>query len=1026
MLRWVVAMDEGRSDCPSPDDLEDFAQRHLSASEEKAIAAHLESCEACSHAAHGLASTHPPATEPLRHARMQIEPGTRVGRYVVLALVGRGAMGEVYSAYDPKLDRRLAVKVLRGVGDDSELGDDRLLLEAQAMARLVHPNVVAVHDAGTYAGGVFLAMDLIDGRTLRHWLREARRSARAIEALFLMAGRGLAAAHAAGIVHRDFKPDNVLVDRSGRAFVTDFGLARQTPSARPDPRSIPADELRLTATGAVIGTPLYMAPEQLRGEKIDARADVFAFCVALYEALCGAHPFSTESRSALEEAVTAGRIRPKPAGARVPRRIWRAMVRGLHPDPAQRLPSLEPLLGELGRDRRLHRLSVVGFSAAAALAAVAVAGVATLGNRDDHRVAVCTAAGEAARAALWNPARADALARAFSASGAPLAAETWARVAPALDGYTARWVAARADACSATMVRGEQSEALLDRRLDCLEHARVEVAALLDAFAAADRTTVENAATAADKLPGLAGCSDRRRLLQLRPLPDDPAVLAAIEAIRARLAQARAQHVSGHYGAAVATASVALEQARGPRASVYPPLEAQALLALARAQAAADDREPAAASYHAGLDAAVAAGDDETAAAAAMGLVSLLAIDKKGADALVWADLAHAEVVRSGENPGLEAQLALARGDAHAAALHIELAVADYGRALELVEKLPDVQAELLGRALLSVGRGLEQLTRYPEALTSLQRAEGVYERAFGRAHALTLAPMNEEISVLRHLGRFTEALAQAQSVLAERTRLLGRRHRDVGYTQQMLGDVYYDLGRYSEAADSYREAIAVAEQHSRDGAPVWYPNMLLSFPLAKMGRIDEAFAVLQRSKTIAATKLADNRLVRAYLLDAEAILLEMAGRVDAMGAPLAEALALLRELDPDGWNEADTRSTFARWSCARHRYQEGEDHARRALAILEPRLGRNNVSLWEPLVALGRCQLLQGEAAEALASLERAVALVEGSDIDPNDMAETLAALAAARAQSDPVGARELDRRAAAARARSPFPSRP
>src|SRR5262249_7609551 len=333
--------------------------------------------------------------------------------------------------------------------------------------------------------------------------------------------------------------------------------------------------------------------------------------------------------------------------------------------------------------------------------------------------------------------------------------------------------------------------------------------------------------------------------------------LAGVEAIRVQLAQARAQHDSGHYRDAVATARQALERARGLQASAYPPLVGQAQLVLARAQTAADDREPAKASFHGALHAAGAAAHDETAAAAGMGLVTLLAVERHGEEALPWAELARAEVTRSGDDPRLEAELLLARGDAHAAALHTEQAVADYGRALELADKLPEPDAELLGRALIAVARGLEQVTRYPDALAPLQRAERVYEQAFGRAHPLTLAPMNEEVRVLRHLGRYKQALAEAQAVLAERTRLLGRQHREVGYSLLSLGEVYDELGRYGEAVTSFREAIAIAELRVSDGAPLWYPNMLLCEALAEMGRFDEAFATFRRSWSIATTQLA-------------------------------------------------------------------------------------------------------------------------------------------------------------------------
>jgi eukaryotic-like serine/threonine-protein kinase len=223
-------------------------------------------------------------------------PG-RVGRYQLCEELGAGAMGVVYRARDPRLDRAIAIKLVRH-GGATPAGSARLLREAQAMARLCHPNVVPIFDVGPAGGAVFLAMPLLEGGTLRSWLSDRPRSVDAILDRFVAAGRGLAAAHGAGLVHRDFKPDNVLLDADGEVHVGDFGLARL---AGDEPGSVePADELsvdELTRTGAVVGTPPYMAPEQLRGLPIDARADQFSFCVALWEAIFGERPFPRSAAS---------------------------------------------------------------------------------------------------------------------------------------------------------------------------------------------------------------------------------------------------------------------------------------------------------------------------------------------------------------------------------------------------------------------------------------------------------------------------------------------------------------------------------------------------------------------------------------------------------------------------------------------------------------------------------------------------------------------------------------------------------
>ncbi|MFY0533529.1 serine/threonine-protein kinase [Nannocystis pusilla] len=298
--------------------------------------AHASRCEACRQLLSELASdatpthdpgapTRTPAADPADPAELDLplQPGARLGRYVVMSLLGAGGMGVVYAAHDPELGRPVALKLLRPhpAGPRREL-EDRLRREAQAMARLSHPNVAAVHDVGQIGGRIFIAMELIRGQTLAAWLRAAPRARRDVLARFLLAGRGLAAAHAAGLVHRDFKPENVLVGDDGQVRVVDFGLAR---ASGDEPLSITAQSgpgseqlADLTATGAVLGTPIYMAPEQHEGRPAEARSDQFSFCVALYTALYGQRPFAGDTVESLALAVRDGRLSPRPAAHACP------------------------------------------------------------------------------------------------------------------------------------------------------------------------------------------------------------------------------------------------------------------------------------------------------------------------------------------------------------------------------------------------------------------------------------------------------------------------------------------------------------------------------------------------------------------------------------------------------------------------------------------------------------------------------------------------------------------------------------
>jgi hypothetical protein len=303
--------------------------------------------------------------------------GATVGRYRVKAMLGAGGMGVVYRAADPQLGRDLALKLLRydRAGDEEER---RLAREGQALAKVSHPNVITVHDVGTHDGRVFVAMELVEGGNLRTWLAAQARPLPDVLAVLAAAGRGLAAAHAAGLVHRDFKPDNVLVGTDGRVRVTDFGLAR--PERAQGPITSGEISLRglgpegsidavLTRAGALVGSPAYMAPEQLAGGHVDARSDQFGFCVTLYEALYGMRPFAGTNIFELEENVMAGKVVAAPAGSRVPSALRAIVLRGLAVKPGDRFPSMDHLLAALGRSRARGLRLVAAAAAALAIAA---------------------------------------------------------------------------------------------------------------------------------------------------------------------------------------------------------------------------------------------------------------------------------------------------------------------------------------------------------------------------------------------------------------------------------------------------------------------------------------------------------------------------------------------------------------------------------------------------------------------------------------------------------------------------------
>lgn len=336
---------------------------------------HLDSCPSCTRAlalvAKIFASAAPggSSTAPERDGTTTPTTGTEVGRYRVERELASGGMGVVFIAFDPALGRRVALKLLRAellFGEDAEEASARLSREAQAMARVSSPHVVPVYDVGTFEGRPFLAMELVDGVTLRQWLAQEPRSPRAILDMFAQAGEGLAAAHAQGLVHRDFKPENVLVTRDGHAKVTDFGLTRvDVPvAALADPYrmtpggagELPADPL--TSAGRVLGTPAYMSPEQFFGQPVDARSDVFSFAACLYEALYGTRPFQARNLDELRWRLASGRLESPRRTQGVPSWVREVLAPALAVDPSVRPASIRALLDALSaveaRRARLH------------------------------------------------------------------------------------------------------------------------------------------------------------------------------------------------------------------------------------------------------------------------------------------------------------------------------------------------------------------------------------------------------------------------------------------------------------------------------------------------------------------------------------------------------------------------------------------------------------------------------------------------------------------------------------------------
>ena len=749
-----------------------------------------------------------------------LKRGQEVGRYVVLELLGAGGMGIVYSAYDPELDRKVALKVLRGEsGGDESKGKTRLLREAQALARVSHPNVVAVHDVGTHKGRVFLAMSFVRGPTLSQWRANSERTWKEVLEVYLAAAEGLMAVHQSGLVHRDFKPDNVMIDRTGRVQVMDFGLAREELDVeRSDPPQAVGDGLAtpLTVTGAVLGTPAYMAPEQHLGLPADAMSDQFSFCVALYEGLYAERPFQGSTLASLGVAISEGRFRDAPKGSQVPSWVRRVVKRGLSSTPEERWPSMEALCEALRADpvRKRRRWLATG----AGLLAVAGLGgaLASAFQGEDSSASICTGSKDAV-AKIWSSDRAESLDAAFRASGLPFAEDSARSVRVALDEWSQTWASVHREACEATRIRGTQSDRMLDRRMACLQSRLDDAASVLDVLESASPEAVEGAVQAATGLPSVAPCADMAALERGLEPPADPATRAAVDAIRDQLRGARATLVAGNPALAQSQAEASLAKAIETH---YAPLVAEAELDRGKAALEAADYKTAedslARAYFVGLE----QGHEVVTAEAAAQLVYVIGYRRQQPDrGLGWVEHAEALVRRVDPGGPLEALAAMRIGGVLDGKGQNDAAEARYRRALEIHQGLhggnhPDVASALNNIGNTYLGRG--QLAPAGEYY---RRAVAMREALFGRSHPEVAGSLNNLSLVERRKGNHEEAF----KLLTRAVQIYEAAYGDHADTSQTLTNVaieLVELGRLEEAETAARDALRMRRKVLREGHP--------------------------------------------------------------------------------------------------------------------------------------------------------------------------------------------------------------
>jgi len=859
--------------------------------------------------------------------------GAAIGRYLVLNLIGRGGMGEVYAAYDPELDRKVAIKVLRAsssAGVDAVEGRGRILREAQALAQLSDPNVVAVYDVGTVDDRVFLAMEFVDGSTLSFWQHAQPRTWREIVTLYAAAGRGLAAAHRRGLVHRDFKPDNAMVGRDGHVRVMDFGLARsaETPAAdgppseertrnsssarviatsltassrspgrtpaggqlRPGERlsasgvvvpaladdsssagwerparlspaaalamapldleaatrnlAVPrsgtnptvierspggaaasgALNLRLTQTGAMMGTPAYMAPEQFAGKAAEARSDQFSFCVALYEALYGERPFAGKNLTDLTRNVLAGQVREAPVGANVPSWLRRVLLRGLRPAREDRHPSMEALLEELSRDPPRARRR---WAAAASVTGLIVALAAGLIQSWHAHKLKCLGA-EAKFAGVWELPKVDgrltprkeAIRRSFMTTGKRYAEEAFAHARSELDRYVVAWNDMHRDACEATHVRGEQSGDVLDLRMGCLQDRFNEVRALTTVFSDANGDVVSKAAEAVQSLRPVEACADVVALKTVMRRPDDPLIRRAVADVRAQLADVKALGDAGKLKQGRAQIGALVEAARRTK---YGPVVAETLFRSAELKNASGDAAGAEADDEEAVWIAEGAHHDELVAEAAAQLVYIVGyIQDRYVEGARWSRHAGAALARMGTGH--------------------------------------DIVAGWLAnnRALLYSKQGNLQ-----EALAFAQEAVRVKELALGSDNFDVALSEGNLAGILAQLGRVDEAVQRNAHALAVLKRAVGEEHPQIAYLLSDCADLMNALGRFDAGQSAAEKAVALFSRDFEAGNPLLaYALVPLGRSLTGLGHPLKAIPVLDRAVALAAHKDPDHMLL--------------------------------------------------------------------------------------------------------------------------------------------------------------------
>jgi tetratricopeptide (TPR) repeat protein/predicted Ser/Thr protein kinase len=904
-----------------------------------------------------------PGMDPRQLLTGQAGP-LRLGHHVLLQVLGQGGMGVVYAAYDEKLDRKVAIKLLLHAREGAML-ERRLAREAQAMARLSHPNVVQVYEIGEWQQLAFLVMEFVDGVTLRSWLAEPRSRAD-ILATFLAAGRGLAAAHEQGLVHRDFKPDNVMIRRDGRVMVMDFGLARGDDSidlgASPLGHSIDRAStlsMQITAAGALTGTPSYMAPEQYQARETDARTDQFSFCVALWEALYRERPFQGSNVAALALAVTDGKL-VEPREHDVPIWLRRVLERGLARDAQARWPSMAALLAALERDPTRRRRAL--FAGVGVVALIGAAVIAVQVDRVHQREAAIMACEQEGRAITddWNDEVAATLEQTFLATRASFAASTWSHTRPWLDDYARAWAELRVQTCREARVERTRSEESRMAISQCLDERRTTFVGLLDAWSHADRKLITRAPLAASGLSSISNCS----IESLHREPPPEAIGEPVAELRVAIEQVRAMQLVGDYEAGLARASEILAEAEPLE---WLPLLADAKLLVANLQSKSGRYKEARASAEAAFLDALRSGDESTMADAAETLTYVVGFQLgEHEHGRYWGEIGERLIAR--------------------------LDLVGTTREAGLLENIGLIQAE----------RG-----RFAEAIDYQQRALAIKEAVLGPEHpevasahinlGHALAGKRDNVLAREH---FERAVVIKQAVL-------GPEHPDVATAIHNIGVSLMIEGHYVDALDRFDRALLLREAALGPEHPhVAHTLGNIGFARNAAGETEGAARALRRALTILEVAYGTGHPQTIGVLNNLGLVYVSQGDDERALGQFRKALAISEATDPDSPDAAGSLINIADVLLDRGAWTEAREHYARALTCMDDTPDHPWIGLAKS--GLGRVALELGELESAGELLELARLLEEQSHAEPLELAKTRFGLARlAEFGGDAAGAR-------------------